>query len=1071
MKKTIKIFLITIATIAIITTMCVFASENIIYIKDGENIISSSESSSSGSFLTLKNLETKKVNVVLNSEVELLDDFEMKIEQTTGNTKIVFSKSTKELLITPSKAGTESVIVVFENNKTNSKYVLPITMNILAETKNVTLRSNIESLGVTQNANTLIGVANITKQIEEKNEKITELPKINLVSEDLKSNIPLNVTKITENKYKFEGSISEIKENIKYNIITTLENEGETAESKIITSKSIFLDTVKSEYSNETVILKTGEDKLIFTKKQAKDMSVKLNDLKLFLTDTKLEYISGNIIVNNEKGNINIYFLGENGEKVDTWHIKKDDGNYYFDRTISGFEKNKKYNLVIEAENGKKIVDLWNKKERVGKYNVEIFDSKLQATEEIKKIDGKLKSLNIFVSGTNLEYMSGNVEVRDTKGKVSIYFLGENGERVDTWYVKNNDGSYYFDRTISGFENGKKYNLVIEAENGKKIVDLWNKKENVGKYNVEIFDSKINVIEYIKKIDGKLKSLNIFVSGNNLEYLSGNIEVRDAKGNVSIYFLGENGERVDTWHVKNDDGSYYFDRTIGGFEKNKKYSLVIEAENGKKIVDLWNKKEKIGKYNIEIINSKIQINENEEIKNMFAKLKSLNIFVSGNNLEYISGDIEIKDAKGNVSIYFLGENGERVDTWHIKKDDGNYYFDRTISGFEKNKKYNLVIEAENGKKIVDLWNKKERVGKYNVEIFDSKLQATEEIKKIDGKLKSLNIFVSGTNLEYMSGNVEVRDTKGKVSIYFLGENGERVDTWYVKNNDGSYYFDRTISGFENGKKYNLVIEAENGKKIVDLWNKKENVGKYNVEIFDSKINVIEYIKKIDGKLKSLNIFVSGNNLEYLSGNIEVRDAKGNVSIYFLGENGERVDTWHVKNDDGSYYFDRTISGFENDKKYSLVIEAENGKKIVDLWNKKEKIGKYNVEISNSKIQAIKEAKDIENNDIKLELKDFKLFMANGKTEYLSGIINIKNAKGNVKIIFYGPNGKTADVWTVKKDDENYYFDRTISGFEKGITYQLVLEAENGAKKVELKDANTKIGNYNVIITDSKLISK
>ena len=729
MKKTIKIFLITIATIAIITTMCVFASENIIYIKDGENKISSSENSTSGSFLTLKNLETKKVNVVLNSEVELLDDFEMKIEQTTGNTKIVFSKSTKELLITPSKAGTESVIVVFENNKTNAKYVLPITMNILAETKNVTLRSNIESLGVTQNANTLIGVANITKQIEEKNEKITELPKINLVSEDLKSNIPLNVTKITENKYKFEGSIPEIKENIKYNIITTLENEGETAESKTITSKSIFLDTVKSEYSNETVILKTGEDTLIFTKKQAKDMSVKLNNLKLFLTDTKLEYISGNIIVNNEKGNINIYFLGENGEKV------------------------------------------------------------------------------------------------------------------------------------------------------------------------------------------------------------------------------------DTWHAKNDDGSYYFDRTIGGFEKNKKYSLVIEAENGKKIVDLWNKREKIGKYNIEISNSKIQINENEEIKNMFAKLKSLNIFVSGNNLEYISGDIEVKDAKGNVSIYFLGENGERVDTWYLKKDDGSYYFDRTISGFEK------------------------------------------------------------------------------------------------------------------GKKYNLVIEAENGKKIVDLWNKKENVGKYNVEIFNSKINVIEDIKKIDGKLKSLNIFVSGSNLEYLSGNIEVRDAKGNVSIYFLGENGERVDTWHVKKDDGSYYFDRTISGFEKGKKYNLVIEAENGKKIVDLWNKKEKIGKYNVEISNSKIQAIKEAKDIENNDIKLELKDFKLFMANGKTEYLSGIINIKNAKGNVKIIFYGPNGKTADVWTVKKDDENYYFDRTISGFEKGITYQLVLEAENGAKKVELKDANTKIGNYNVIITDSKLISK
>ena len=845
MKKTIKIFLIIIAAVLAITTMRVFASENIIYIKDGENIISSSESSTSGSFLTLKNEETKKVNVVLNSEEESLEDFEMKIEQTTGNTKIVFSKSTKELLITPSKAGTESVIVVFENNKTNSKYVLPITMNILAETKNVTLRSNIESLGVTQNANTLIGVANITKQIEEKNEKITELPKINLVSEDLKSNIPLNVTKITENKYKFEGSIPEIKENIKYNIITTLENEGESAESKTIISKSIFLDTVKSEYSNETIILKTGEDKLIFTKKQAKDMSVKLNNLKLFLTDTKLEYISGNIIVNNEKGNINIYFLGENGEKVDTWHAKNDDGSYYFDRTIGGFKKNKKYSLVIEAENGKKIVDLWNKREKIGKYNIEIINSKIQINEneEIKNMFAKLKSLNIFVSGTNLEYISGNVEVRDAKGKVSIYFLGENGERVDTWHIKKDDGSYYFDRTISGFEKNKKYNLVIEAENGKKIVDLWNKKENVGKYNVEIFDSKINVIEDIKKIDGKLNSLNIFVSGNNLEYISGNIEVRDAKGNVSIYFLGENGERVDTWHVKNDDGSYYFDRTISGFEKNKKYNLVIEAENGKKIVDLWNKKEKIGKYNIEIINSKIQINENEEIKNMFAKLKSL------------------------------------------------------------------------------------------------------------------------------------------------------------------------------------------------------------------------------------NIFVSGSNLEYLSGNIEVRDAKGNVSIYFLGENGERVDTWHVKNDDGSYYFDRTISGFENDKKYSLVIEAENGKKIVDLWNKKENVGKYNVEISNSKIQAIKEAKDIENNDIKLELKDFKLFMANGKTEYLSGIINIKNAKGNVKIIFYGPNGKTADVWTVKKDDENYYFDRTISGFEKGITYQLVLEAENGAKKVELKDANTKIGNYNVIITDSKLISK
>ena len=604
MKKIIKIFLITIATIAIITTMCVFASENIIYIKDGENIISSSESSTSGSFLTLKNLETKKVNVVLNSEVELLDDFEMKIEQTTGNTKIVFSKSTKELLITPSKAGIEAVIIVFENNKTNSKYVLPLNMNILAETKNVTLRSNIESLGVTQNANTLIGVANITKQIEEKNEKITELPKINLVSEDLKSNIPLNVTKITENKYKFEGSISEIKENIKYNIITTLENEGESAESKTITSKSTFLDTIKSEYSNETIVLKASNNTLLFTKKQAEYMSARLNDLKLFLSDTKLEYISGNIEVRDAKGKVSIYFVGENGERVDTWYVKNDDGSYYFDRTISGFENGKKYNLVIEAENGKKIVDLWNKKEKTGKYNVEISNSKIQISEdeEIKNMTTKLKSLNIFVSGTNLEYISGNIEVKDAKGKVSIYFLGENGERVDTWYVKNDDGSYYFDRTISGFENGKKYNLVIEAENGKKIVDLWNKKENVGKYNVEIIDSKLQVTN---DIIVKLNNFKLFMANGKTEYLSGIINIKNAKGNVKIIFYGPNGKTADVWAMKIDDENYYFDKAIGGFEKGITYQLVVEAENGAKKVELKDANTKIGNYNVIITDSKL----------------------------------------------------------------------------------------------------------------------------------------------------------------------------------------------------------------------------------------------------------------------------------------------------------------------------------------------------------------------------------------------------------------------------------------------------------------------------------
>ena len=604
MKKIIKIFLITIATIAIITTMCVFASENIIYIKDGENIISSSESSTSGSFLTLKNLETKKVNVILNSEVESLDDFEMKIEQTTGNTKIVFSKSTKELLITPSKAGIEAVIIVFENNKTNSKYVLPLNMNILAETKNVTLRSNIESLGVTQNANTLIGVANITKQIEEKNEKITELPKINLVSEDLKSNIPLNVTKITENKYKFEGSISEIKENIKYNIITTLENEGESAESKTITSKSTFLDTIKSEYSNETIVLKASNNTLLFTKKQAEYMSARLNDLKLFLSDTKLEYISGNIEAKDAKGKVSIYFLGENGEKVDTWHVKNDDGSYYFDRTIGGFEKNKKYSLVIEAENGKKIVELWNKKEKIGKYNVEISNSKIQISEdeEIKNMFTKLKSLNIFVSGNNLEYISGNIEVRDAKGKVSIYFLGENGERVDTWYIKNDDGSYYFDRTISGFENGKKYNLVIEAENGKKIVDLWDKKENVGKYDVEISNSKIQATN---DIIVKLNNFKLFMANGKTEYLSGIINIKNAKGNVKIIFYGPNGKTADVWAMKIDDENYYFDKAIGGFEKGITYQLVVEAENGAKKVELKDANTKIGNYNVIITDSKL----------------------------------------------------------------------------------------------------------------------------------------------------------------------------------------------------------------------------------------------------------------------------------------------------------------------------------------------------------------------------------------------------------------------------------------------------------------------------------
>ena len=72
------------------------------------------------------------------------------------------------------------------------------------------------------------------------------------------------------------------------------------------------------------------------------------------------------------------------------------------------------------------------------------------------------------------------------------------------------------------------------------------------------------------------------MANGNLEYLSGNIEVSDAKGNVQVYFMGDNGKKVETWYVKNKDGSYYFDRTIGGFEEGVKYSLVVEAENGKK---------------------------------------------------------------------------------------------------------------------------------------------------------------------------------------------------------------------------------------------------------------------------------------------------------------------------------------------------------------------------------------------------------------------------------------------------------------------------------------------------------
>ena len=1058
-----------------------------------------------------------------------------------------------------------AIISLRKNNKT---YLLGFILNNVNDKREANINSSVEEFKMIKSNgfDYFTGKIRILEWVDGKAKDLSILPEMYLVSEDETSKIPVYISYEGGSVFYFDFRLTNVDMTKKYRLFLKLEGAEYYTDSKNISMYAKFENTIASKFETDTIKSTRNGNTLSFEKiKYDRENISEVTSLDLRNINGS-DYIIGKVNIFEKEVNtklipekpVEMYLKDNSGNKIPMYINKENNGEYYFDKNISGLNisEYKLYTNILDAKN------ISNKKEAL--VNLEKFKEELMYKDNTEKsiylkgngileilpkvyrenLKTKLIRFEQFLEN-NSKYISGNIDIyqiindREVKlnsnqqeniNRFKVVLLDDLNNETNMYSNKDNDGSIYFDLNLLGLKRERKYRIVVkDIKNNNNIVKEHEViSDKLAKnYSFEKFGMDSNIVLTEEKNNGSktflvyyegekrinlnlrnnitlLKGFNVLREGNIVKYIAGNIDVYDLNNNneeidhkkVNIKLIDENNKEYSTYNSYENGNKYYFDINIDGLDFEKTYKISVkyngnEVENSE-FNNIQNESnrfeiEKIRKDEINIKNKGEVININSNIINVKSEL------LSGNR-KYLIGNIyaNITSTFGNVEnreleIYLKDEEGNRYDTYHSYEGNNKYYFDKNISGIDKNKKYGIYVKYRNKEVELNNYEIKNNSLEYEVKMLPNTNRSKFEIKERENKIDinanmiELKSELLSENRRYLIGNIyaNITSTLGNVEnreleIYLKDEEGNRYDTYHSYEGNNRYYFDRNISGIDKNKKYGIYVKYRNKEVELKGYEVNNNSLEYEVKMLsntnNSKFEIKERENKIDVNTNIIEFKTEtfSSDRKYIIGNINVdilsllgKPDNTKVEIYLKDEEGNRYDTYHSYEGNNKYYFDKNISGMDTSLKYKLIIKYLNIEKEISFNNLYIKNNSNNFKIEKRDENKLSIINSNNEYNIAEGLLNLKTININPNTRYLIGNINIeilnninndRNINQNeLKLYLEDGDNNKIDTYHSYEGNNKYYFDRNITGFSG--KYSLVVEYRGAFKKINLNNIN------------------
>ena len=279
-----------------------------------------------------------------------------------------------------------AIISLRKNNKT---YLLGFILNNVNDKREANINSSVEEFKMIKSNgfDYFTGKIRILEWVDGKAKDLSILPEMYLVSEDETSKIPVYISYEGGSLFYFDFRLTNVDMTKKYRLFLKLEGAEYYTDSKNISMYAKFENTIASKFETDTIKSTRNGNILSFEKiKYDRENISEVTSLDLRNINGS-DYIIGKVNIFEKEVNtklipekpVEMYLKDNSGNKIPMYINKENNGEYYFDKNISGLNisEYKLYTNILDDKN------ISNKKEAL--VNLEKFKEELMYKDNTEK--------------------------------------------------------------------------------------------------------------------------------------------------------------------------------------------------------------------------------------------------------------------------------------------------------------------------------------------------------------------------------------------------------------------------------------------------------------------------------------------------------------------------------------------------------------------------------------------------------------------------------------------------------------------------------------------------------------
>ena len=696
--------------------------------------------------------------------------------------------------------------------------------------------------------------------------------------------------------------------------------------------------------------------------------------------------------------------------------------NYSYYRIIDNLDINKEYYLEATLTSDKNIST--KKTQRVNMQNISAGEFK--GTTVKTKNNTLYFSVGEYVGDINTDLKEIKLENNQIKGDMLIaeYInnVANTPKKMPTVVLKSTDGSvtipatlehlegleYNFNFALNNLNLSKQYYIEVTL-NGldnigtNKVQKVILPEQELGKFNGRTLIMEGNLIKptYVGAVNTDLKTMKLALNGSGLEYISGEILIAEwidgvantPEGMPKMILKATDGSYTAEFHLVHNSGlSYSYDRVVYNLKPDKEYEIEVQLTGvnnvgASKVQTVKLQDGQLGQVNdfkLVAEGNKMRVVDGSlYVGDINTDLKTMKIGVNEVGREYISGDIIIAEWVNGVAntptkmpkMTLKSEDGSYSAEMHVVYNGGlNYSYDRVIYNLDTSKKYYIEVELTDEKNIGENkvqkanLNAPSKVGEFKektltLENNNIVFKGNEYVGAINTDLKTMNLGLNGSGLEYITGEILIAEwvdgvantPKGMPRMTIRATDGSYVAEFHLVHNGGiSYTYDRVVYNLKPEKEYEIEVEltganniGENKEQTVRLEEGKiGQVNDFKLVAEGNRMKVEDgslYVGAINTDLKTMEIGINEIGREYIAGEILIAEWVDGVAntpskmpeMTLKSEDGSYSAGMHVVYNGGlSYSYDRVIYNLDTSKKYYIEVKLTDEKNIGE--NKEQK---------------------------------------------------------------------------------------------------------------------------------------